>query len=91
MDDVLKSVTDIFTSIRDQIASSSPAQLDHIAVPKFDPDERDLDEWITEIEKFITDFKWSSRETVAKIATCLVGPVKHWYDNWQPPSGIGIP
>lgn len=59
---------------------------DDIALPIYDPVRADsgVATWCSEIEQLGSEFKWNSREMVARAGKVLRGGARSWFDNWEP-------
>ncbi|KAL1516100.1 hypothetical protein ABEB36_000024 [Hypothenemus hampei] len=70
---------------RDNVTSPiTPKTPLNLTLPNFDPELTDSTVWITKIEGFKEEFKWSDRETVSRIGPFLTKSAEIWFRAWRP-------
>jgi hypothetical protein len=64
-----------------QLPFQTPASL---ALPSFDPENTDSSVWLSKIDGFKDEFRWSDRETVSRVGPFLLKSAQRWFTAWRP-------
>jgi hypothetical protein len=59
-----------------QLSSQTPASL---ALPSFDPENTDSSVWLSKIDGFKDEFRWSDRETVSRVGPFLLKSAQKFF------------